>query len=128
MELFNYPQLAPPKPNTASQQPQEKGSGGSAGIDSDKLATSISESRRTVSTPLPGSNNPFMNGLASTSGHTMAATPRTDGVTTVQKNGGDGAAPSHNSRDSIALGIDMGWTNGRHSPDAFASLSARAGF
>ncbi|RCI09180.1 hypothetical protein L249_1485 [Ophiocordyceps polyrhachis-furcata BCC 54312] len=30
------------------------------------------------------------------------------------------------SRDSMALGMDMAWTsNGRHSPDAFASLSAR---
>lgn len=30
-------------------------------------------------------------------------------------------------RDSVSLGMDMGWSNGRHSPDAFASLSARAG-
>ncbi|PFH58738.1 hypothetical protein XA68_13298 [Ophiocordyceps unilateralis] len=30
------------------------------------------------------------------------------------------------SRDSMTLGMDMAWTNsGRHSPDAFASLSAR---
>ncbi|KHN96636.1 Arf GTPase activating protein [Metarhizium album ARSEF 1941] len=29
------------------------------------------------------------------------------------------------SRESMNLGLDMTWTNGRHSPDAFASLSAR---
>ncbi|TWU72397.1 hypothetical protein ED733_001232 [Metarhizium rileyi] len=29
------------------------------------------------------------------------------------------------SRESMKLGLDMAWTNGRHSPDAFASLSAR---
>ncbi|KAL7789998.1 hypothetical protein V8C37DRAFT_385065 [Trichoderma ceciliae] len=31
------------------------------------------------------------------------------------------------SRESMNLGMDMAWTNGRHSPDAFASLSARHG-
>lgn len=29
------------------------------------------------------------------------------------------------SRESVNLGLDMAWSNGRHSPDAFASLSAR---
>ncbi|KYK60469.1 GTPase activating protein for Arf [Drechmeria coniospora] len=31
----------------------------------------------------------------------------------------------HMSRESMNLGMDMAWANGRHSPDAFASLSAR---
>jgi hypothetical protein len=31
------------------------------------------------------------------------------------------------SRESMNLGMDLAWTNGRHSPDAFASLSARHG-
>ena len=29
------------------------------------------------------------------------------------------------SRESMNLGLDMAWANGRHSPDAFANLSAR---
>jgi hypothetical protein len=32
---------------------------------------------------------------------------------------------SARSRESMALGMEMAWNNGRHSPDAFASLSAR---
>ena len=35
------------------------------------------------------------------------------------------AAGRHVTRESIILGNDMAWANGRHSPDAFASLSAR---
>jgi hypothetical protein len=38
------------------------------------------------------------------------------------------AASSARSRDSVMLGNEMAWNNGRHSPDAFASLSARSGF
>lgn len=61
---------------------------------------------RSVLQPLPGGTNPFMN----------QKTP-----TQV-----DSCAPNGNfSRDSMNLGMDMAWTNGRHSPDAFASLSAR---
>ncbi|KAK0387269.1 hypothetical protein NLU13_5582 [Sarocladium strictum] len=35
------------------------------------------------------------------------------------------ASGRHITRESIILGNDMAWANGRHSPDAFASLSAR---
>ncbi|KAI0913985.1 hypothetical protein F4823DRAFT_473530 [Ustulina deusta] len=37
------------------------------------------------------------------------------------------AASSARSRESMMLGMEMAWNNGRHSPDAFASLSARSG-
>lgn len=64
---------------------------------------------RSASHPLPGSTNPFMsNGAAP-----VASDPF--------------ASRRHISRESMNLGMDMAWTNGRHSPDAFASLSARHG-
>ncbi|KAL7959893.1 hypothetical protein V8C34DRAFT_98452 [Trichoderma compactum] len=59
--------------------------------------------------PLPGNNNPFMK-----SGPPAVAP---DPFATDRKI----------SRESMNLGMDMAWTNGRHSPDAFASLSARHG-
>lgn len=64
---------------------------------------------RSMTQPLPQSNttnNPFMNGGAAT------AAP-TDPFQTQR----------HISRESMNLGMDMAWTNGRHSPDAFASLA-----
>lgn len=61
---------------------------------------------RSILQPLPGGTNPFMKQKILTQG--------------------DSCAPNGNfSRDSMNLGMDMAWTNGRHSPDAFASLSAR---
>jgi hypothetical protein len=62
---------------------------------------------RSATAPMGSSTNPFMN-----SGATMAAA---DPFATDRKI----------SRESMNLGLDMAWTNGRHSPDAFASLSAR---
>ncbi|KAL7908973.1 hypothetical protein GGI35DRAFT_422723 [Trichoderma velutinum] len=59
--------------------------------------------------PLAGNNNPFMK-----SGPAAVAP---DPFATDRKI----------SRESMNLGMDMAWTNGRHSPDAFASLSARHG-
>ncbi|KAJ4863076.1 putative GTPase activating protein for arf domain-containing protein [Trichoderma breve] len=59
--------------------------------------------------PLAGNNNPFMK-----SGPPAVAP---DPFATDRKI----------SRESMNLGMDMAWTNGRHSPDAFASLSARHG-
>lgn len=55
-----------------------------------------------------GNNNPFTNG-------TSNAAPSADPFSTAR----------HISRESVNLGMDLAWTNGRHSPDAFASLSAR---
>lgn len=63
-----------------------------------------------VAQPVPqaSATNPFMNGGVSGSG---------SGSFTARKP----------SRDSVNLGMDLAWTNGRHSPDAFASLSAKHG-
>ncbi|KOS21464.1 UBA domain-containing protein 3 [Escovopsis weberi] len=63
---------------------------------------------RSISQPMPGGTNPFMkNGPPSRAAADVFATDR------------------KTSRESMNLGMDMAWTNGRHSPDAFASLSAR---
>ncbi|KAH7148546.1 hypothetical protein EDB81DRAFT_466494 [Dactylonectria macrodidyma] len=61
---------------------------------------------QSVPQPLSPKTNPFMNNVA----------PATN------------TAPdpfAARSRESMNLGMDLAWTNGRHSPDAFASLSAR---
>lgn len=62
---------------------------------------------RTVSQPLPN-NNPYLNSASLSNG---TSDPY-------------GATQRKISRESMNLGKDMAWANGRHSPDAFASLSA----
>ncbi|KAK8089888.1 UBA domain-containing protein 3 [Apiospora hydei] len=111
MALYNYPSLAP----TPTQQPQEQvpqsataapGAGPQSAPQSQQQ-----QSQRSASTPLPGNNNPFLNGQMG------AAAP----------NPVSGSGSSPRSRDSMNLGMEMAWNNGRHSPDAFASLSSRTG-
>lgn len=83
----------------AMQQPQQ-------------LAQSPVAPARSMTQPLPqssGNNNPFTNGT------TAASSATTDPFSTTR----------HISRESVNFGMEMAWTNGRHSPDAFASLSAR---
>ncbi len=62
---------------------------------------------RSFSQPLPGTNPYASNGPGTGADQDPFGTAR------------------HVSRESMNLGMDMAWTNGRHSPDAFASLSAR---
>ncbi|RYO96213.1 hypothetical protein DL763_003340 [Monosporascus cannonballus] len=70
--------------------------------------------QRSVSVPLAGNKNPFLhNGLGS-SGPNAFTNANTPGISGAR------------SRDSMTLGMEMAWNNGRHSPDAFASLSARS--
>ncbi|KAI1750829.1 ArfGap-domain-containing protein [Xylaria castorea] len=57
--------------------------------------------------------NPFLNNAAAPNPFPFAPTNQ--------------AASSARSRESMMLGMEMAWNNGRHSPDAFASLSARSG-
>ncbi|KAL7939842.1 hypothetical protein V8C35DRAFT_17158 [Trichoderma chlorosporum] len=72
-------------------------------------AAASAQSPLSATQPIAGNNNPFMK-----SGP-VAVAP--DPFNTDRKI----------SRESMNLGMDMAWTNGRHSPDAFASLSARHG-
>ncbi|KAH7325924.1 hypothetical protein B0I35DRAFT_405254 [Stachybotrys elegans] len=63
---------------------------------------------RSVTMPVGTGNNPFMSSGTGAAGSDPFATNRKV------------------SRESMNLGLEMAWTtNGRHSPDAFASLSAR---
>lgn len=86
----------------------------------------VNPSQRSVSVPLPaGNKNPFLNnGMTQPAAvGPAAATNPFPGVNT----SGAGTSAGARSRDSMALGMEMAWNNGRHSPDAFASLSARTG-
>jgi hypothetical protein len=80
-----------------------------------QLASQPMEPQRSVSLPLPGNKNPF---VSSTPMPTVA--PAT--LAAVNKP----AFSDARSRESMTLGMEMAWNNGRHSPDAFASLSARS--
>lgn len=70
------------------------------------MASSAYQHPPTSSLPGGGSKNPFMNSASMAS---STANPAQRKV----------------SRDSMTVGADLAWANGRHSPDAFASLSAR---
>ncbi|KJZ76295.1 hypothetical protein HIM_04377 [Hirsutella minnesotensis 3608] len=112
MALFNQPYQAPQQPRAleagvSSQAAVAYGSQSTPhGAHSNPVASSIDQPR-SASQPFGSGNNPFMtNGMPA-----MTSDP----------------FPSHKhvSRESMNLGMEMNWTNGRHSPDAFASLSAR---
>ena len=101
LALYNYPQLAPPP------LPSDSGPAAPNGAPPPSQATSSPQ--RSVTMPLQlssGSRNPFQ--------------PTTTNVATAQ---GNMPGPyKHASQESVDVG---GYQNGRHSPDAFASLSAR---
>ncbi|KAH7025977.1 uncharacterized protein B0I36DRAFT_152066 [Microdochium trichocladiopsis] len=86
--------------------------------------------QRSVSVPLTSSasSNPFMGGglaakagmgTTGVAGSTAAPGPSAPLPTTIGTGVGSGR-----SRESMM--VEMGWANGRHSPDAFASFSARS--
>ncbi|KAI0454377.1 ArfGap-domain-containing protein [Xylaria acuta] len=66
-----------------------------------------------LQSPSAATKNPFLNNAAAPTPSPFAPTNQ--------------AASSARSRESMMLGMEMAWNNGRHSPDAFASLSARSG-
>ena len=119
MALYNMPSTAPVSP--AQGQVQSTGfEGGQVGMTQSPPHSpprAANPSQRSVSVPLPGNNNPFLNNGMAPAGPATAF----PGVNT------SGATSSARTRDSMALGMEMAWNNGRHSPDAFASLSARTG-
>ncbi|KAK1975111.1 UBA/TS-N domain-containing protein [Colletotrichum cereale] len=106
LALYNYPQLAP-QPFASQTQAQEA-------AQADTTTPQHPSHDVIASMQTAGSKNPFLaNGTASpvvapVQGIGTEVGPRKPGV----------------SRESMAF-TDMQWTNGRHSPDAFASLSAR---
>lgn len=113
MALYNYPSLAP----APIQQVQDQ----SAVKPGANQAVAHPIPQRSVSTPLPGNKNPFVSGAAvATSSSPAAGSP----FSVTSNPVGSGSA---RSRESMTLGMELAWNNGRHSPDAFASLSARGG-
>ncbi|KAI1284137.1 hypothetical protein F5Y07DRAFT_101235 [Xylaria sp. FL0933] len=105
MALYNYTQPAPasiPSPGQVALNPFE--------------TTSPAQPPAQISSqqsPSAAANNPFLSNVAAPASSAFAPT--------------NPAASSARSRESMMLGMEMAWNNGRHSPDAFASLSARSG-
>jgi hypothetical protein len=111
MALYNYP-----SPAATPLQPQglsAPNGGTNLQVAPTQQQAPIASPQRSFTAPLPVNKNPFFNGAASpaSSPFAVASSPAPAG----------GAR----SRESMTLGYEMAWNNGRHSPDAFASLSAR---
>ncbi|KAK7431712.1 Protein gts1 [Neonectria magnoliae] len=113
MALYNYSQTTPQQsgaPQAAQQPALPPTIPENQAVHSSASSVAPAPQSHGVPQPLSPTNNPFMNN----------ATPTT--TTTTTKTADPFAA---RSRESMNLGMDLAWTNGRHSPDAFASLSAR---
>ncbi len=110
LALYNYPQLAPqPLPIT----PSEPASSTSPLTTGHPYKGAPIQQQRSVTTPAAlssGSRNPF---------HTAAPNSQAGARPPVVNGAG---ISRHASQESVDVG---GFQNGRHSPDAFASLSAR---
>ncbi|KAI9671541.1 MAG: hypothetical protein M1817_003593 [Caeruleum heppii] len=139
LALYNYPHLAPAAPATS----QNLSSSNAPPTDPSLIPTAESSlaplsnplqtqsraqglGQRSVSTPAgpsSGSRNPFLSAphpTNSTTPITSFPLSATAAATTTKP-----AQPiRHTSQESVDMG---GWLSGRHSPDAFASLSARSG-
>ncbi|KAI0446992.1 hypothetical protein F4803DRAFT_426746 [Xylaria telfairii] len=107
MALYSYAQPAP-----VSMEPQAQGNSNPFGAIQAVPAQQQTQAP-TPQRPSSATNNPFLN---------SAATPNPSPFAPINQ-----AASSARSRESMMLGMEMAWNNGRHSPDAFASLSARSG-
>lgn len=119
LALYNYPQLAPQPPqgdNVGSQQlNQQMGQQGpSTTTQMPQAPVAVANTMDAPVAPaaMPGTKNPFLNGSGSPQ-PAPAQVATMDGVV------------GNRSRDSM-MALGMEWSNGRHSPDAFASLSARS--
>lgn len=110
LALYNYPQLAPaPNLNDISETHEISGTPPVPRI---PLGVSSTQGQRSVTAPtqmLSSSRNPFLG----------ASSGQEAGIGAPQGNGG---GSRHVSQESVDIG---GVQSGRHSPDAFASLSAR---
>ncbi|KAI1485675.1 putative GTPase activating protein for Arf-domain-containing protein [Biscogniauxia mediterranea] len=108
MALYNYPHLAPARAQTQDQT-----------ASAPETNQAVSSQPQAVVSPTPsnqtqpGTKNPFLNSTATSPSAAFASAH-------------NGAMPGARSRESMTLGLEMSWNNGRHSPDAFASLSARS--
>ncbi|RYC64961.1 hypothetical protein CHU98_g1270 [Xylaria longipes] len=108
MALYGYAQ-----PVQCSPQPQAQGA--SNPFEANLAAPAQPQMQAPIqqSPPSTATTNPFLNNATAPNPSPFAPTNQ--------------AASSARSRESMMLGMEMAWNNGRHSPDAFASLSARSG-
>jgi len=117
LALYNYPQFAPAPSSIQQPIPQE-----------------IKPPQRSVSAPvhvLAGSKNPFTQAAAESkmadgtnNSSNGSMLPPSQQATTMQTI--EGTAKANGSRHMTQESVDFGgWQSGRHSPDAFASLSAK---
>jgi hypothetical protein len=123
LALYNYPQLAP-----RPMMQQDPSQAAILDIQPPNASIQASSTRqyqqpRSDSMPFPGTRNPFLMNSGPSSPVSQVQPP----IATIPETMAAGNGPrGHVSRESVALGMDMAWTtNGRHSPDAFASLSAK---
>jgi hypothetical protein len=124
LALYNYPQLAPqmqsPIEINQNQDPSSQGFSG-VGMQNQQQPRSVSSPLATYAS---ASRNPFMNsGGGFAQGPNGNASQAPGGVNGM--NGMGQGQARHVSQESVDVG---GWhgQNGRHSPDAFANLSARS--
>ncbi|KAJ4403521.1 Protein gts1 [Neurospora sp. IMI 360204] len=128
LALYNYPQLAPQPPQAQQQNPaqaqgqqpptqagQANGAYGQQGQPQQQQQQQQQQMQQPqnqgAGSQMAGSKNPFMSAGGPAQGQQQnVAAPK----------------PYNASRESV-MALGMEWTNGRHSPDAFASLSARSG-
>ncbi|KAI2640307.1 ArfGap-domain-containing protein [Xylaria nigripes] len=97
-------------------QTQASGQGNLAvpGMNAAASAQLQAQSQVSLQRPPSSGTNPFLTPATMPNSPAFGSTDQT-------------AASSARSRESMMLGMEMAWNNGRHSPDAFASLSARSG-
>ncbi|KAE9378089.1 ArfGap-domain-containing protein [Stipitochalara longipes BDJ] len=121
LDLYNYPQLAP-APMQQAQPQQDQGQAQSQGTNPGFADFQLQQ--RSVSSPLQlqaGNKNPFALG-----GGGVPQNPTGDLVGNMPQFAPSQNGPRHASQESV--NVDGGWHNGdgRHSPDAWGSISARA--
>lgn len=119
MDLFNYPQLAPAKPQAENQYPQEQAQAPNSNyaVSSPQTQQQQFLAQNQPVAPASGSKNPFGNFQgASQNGDLLGNMPSFQPAP--QQNG-----TRHVSQESISIG--GGWENGRHSPDAWGTISGR---
>ena len=116
LSLYNYPQLAPQSP---SADDPKQGTAASEAHSASNLQPSVPQ--RSVTMPVQsvaGSRNPFQSSLS----RQPPPPPPPAAASQITQTTNPPLVGRHVSQESVDIG---GYQNGRHSPDAFASLSAR---
>jgi hypothetical protein len=120
LDLYNYPQLAPSRPQQQENQPlQEQPQNPSLSV---PIPSAPQLQQRSVSSPLAtqmvGSRNPFNTGI-------VGSSPGGDTLGNMGKFASVQNGTRHVSQESMSIDAG-GWQNGRHSPDAWGTISARS--